>query len=818
MKTSFPTSRNSTLQTLAAVILLTALSACVNARNTLPSSSKSSSTTGTLPNSTGTTNTIQGDSFKVANVTVVLAAGATSTPPTTTVYFDPVKSVSATGSGAPMMSSHCSGSAAGSAATAKACVCQYTWNETNATGATSVAYQRTVQTAVATAQAALITCPAPDVYNNEIADGTTVKLTVLPASGNSEIFTVGTYSFIKNNSQVTGSFRDAAGHSFENIMHYACYEQFKKGSVIVSKVNNVTNSKTGEPGSYPYANQFCVQNSSGTYDPTSCPAMVSHPVTYSAQAYYYNFFVRSTEVGDVNQWNDRYACPTIKEAIGGSTNVGSQGSLYPLDTNYALSVGKTPDFNIGVDAFLELANGGGDPVSAHTKTCAGAVPDGNKSNNGFVQGCLGFAAKPNADGTCPYFRDSNSAIRFTYRLRRYVAVYPPVFDAIGKAPTTGQSSDTIYVLDRPVTPPAGSDPLKPYTMKGPKPCPFALYDANGVNGIFDVFYSNSPNKSRPGYYSTNDLVWNGKNVDGTEFPNTDSSNSCSTAISLVKFDSVNQDLATFSIGTVHSTNAVYQHMYVRPQASWAPHYEEDTEFQACAPQAGPVIKDPPLHFSRDTMTGNVAWCAESYPSQNDHVPNIDRLIDPNKAPLDPVTAGDPALFGAPGTPPNKYVGRVKPFTSHIVKNSASSVCRATKPSSIPSTALYPTTGEAYHQATTAVDISVTPVGGGSTLAYASTTCDRTAVQTGNLAWANFPLLADGRDVETALAADDSYDCAITYDNSGSKSTRSVSPSNGCCGSAVQMNTGLFPVGSTSQRLFNKSAHLEPDATCQQPTY
>jgi hypothetical protein len=71
----------------------------------------------------------------------------------------------------------------------------------------------------------------------------------------------------------------------------------------------------------------------------------------------------------------------------------------------------------------------------------------------------------------------------------------------------------------------------------------------------------------------------------------------------------NGSLTTVSLTTLASKK------YVRPGKSWAPHYEEDTGFQACAPQSNP-LRDPPLHFAYNG--NNMAWCAEVYPSQNDN--------------------------------------------------------------------------------------------------------------------------------------------------------------------------------------------------------
>jgi hypothetical protein len=240
-----------------------------------------------------------------------------------------------------------------------------------------------------------------------------------------------------------------------------------------------------------------------------------------------------------------------------------------------------------------------------------------------------------------------------------------------------------------------------------------------------------------------------------------------------------------------------QHLYVRPVESWAPHYVEDTSFLACAPQANPM-KDPPLHFGRDS-SGNISWCAESYPSQN-----------PNVKDLEPVpSAGD-----------------VAPFTSHVEKNSNSAQCSATTIEPyLTSMPLYSATGAGHHLSTYLQD-SIPAVSGacpgGGTLNGAncefgsSQTCDRT-VQNPDLANTRFPLLAPPKLVESAIEGDSSYGCTITYDG-GQGKTGKYTPTQGCCGGAVQLWSGIAPSGSTDAKLLNTSAHLEPDAPCQVPQY
>lgn len=357
-------------------------------------------------------------------------------------------------------------------------------------------------------------------------------------------------------------------------------------------------------------------------------------------------------------------------------------------------------------------------------------------------------------------------------------------------------------------------------MRGPKPCPFSLFDTTGVTGYPDALY---PNQKIPIYASTNNANWNGKNVDGISFPNTDSKSSCSAALPLVLSNVLNPDLNTISIGTVNALNPVLSKVYVRPTHAWAPHYEEDTSFQACAPQASPV-HDPPLHFSKDLTSGNVAWCAEDYPSQNDHIPALDILYNGS----------------APPSGTNTYVGHVRPFTSHIAKNSASADCTATIPSSIPAPisgfVVYPNpsnqtpnscvapnpapAGIAWHPTDMLIDTKNSFPGGVATPinVCANMTCDRTAIIAGGLSWPHFPLLSTAPQVEAAISADSTYGCVMTYDGGGPKAGK-LTPIGGCCGANVTLNTGFKPItGATAAGLFNTNAHLEPDVPCLIPSY
>ena len=736
---------------------------------------------------TAATTIATGDSYFISSVTIT--AGTSTSAGVATLRFDAVKSTG-------QVSNSCSlGTGSNNA---KPCMCQFAWKEINQTTGTSITVPRAVKTKVDTIQPMAVSCKAPDpsIYNNEIANGTTIKISLVPGTGNSSSFTSSVYDFLKSGTTQAGTFQDAQGHYFDNVLHYSCYEQFKRGMSIISKIYTLTSTASGSSGTtsqMPLASQFCVRKASGTGG-SSDGCISLPPSDNSAQAYYYNLFIRDSERGGINRENDRYICPMVQEGLPGTSQ---NGLAWPLDSTFALSLGPTPNFNVGVEAFTKLSNGASDPNSKSTGCYAGTDGEqGTTPDSGsLLKSCLGFAAKPNKDGTCPTFKDSIGKTQNTYRLRRFVALYPPVFDTNGDTINQAQGIDTIYVIDRPVL--GSPDPDKPYTMRGPKPCPFSFFDNKGVLETQDIDYTGF----LPRYGATNDSKWEGKNIDGIQLPNTDSPNSCSALIPVI-----NDTRTVMSLATVNAANPKYPKVYIRPIHPWAPHYEEDLDFQACAPLAQPM-RDAPLHFSKDATTGNVSWCSESYPSQNDNIASLDTRPD-LKSP---------------------FSGKVIPYTSHVVKNSGSGQCTATVPSSVYPPAPATDDGKYYpydnggtcnaavegaakalarHPKDKIIDYKID-----GTKICADQTCDRTVVRS-SLAWPRFPLLAPAADVEKAIASDSTFGCTVTYDAGAGKEGKST-PTKGCCGDNVHVWTGF-----DSSNIYKdiRNAHLEPDVKCVAPTY
>jgi hypothetical protein len=723
------------------------LSACTNYRAV----KSTALTTGTgVSGPTGTTTTTTSSTFKITSVTI---GGGSGGAPNVSVFLE-----SSTSTTAPRLTDRCRIASSGSSTTAKPCVCQFSWQEINSESGSAIPISRTVQTAVTAVQSFLATCAAPSVYNTEIANGTQLRIKLLPAAGNTETFDTNLFAYTKSTTTVSGSFQDAQGRYFDNVLHYSCHEAFRRGMTILSRIEEKS-SNDGTARKYPSASRFCLQKAGagGGAAQSGCEGLPDPE--FSAQANYFNLYIRDSERGDINLGNERFTCPKVKEALRSIGTVGTASAFWPLDTSFSLSLGATPDFNIGVTAYTKASKGSNDPTSRSSTcgaTASGAAPD----TKSLVSSCLGFASKPNADGTCPYFRDSFGQIRFTYRLRRYITTYPPVFDTNGQ-PLGGQNTDQVYVLDRPVTVPGG-DPLKPYTMLGPKPCPFSYFDhKNVVAGD---------------YISTFGGVWDGVNIDGIQFPFTDglvnSRLSCAAAIPTIN--------AAGTVISIHTANTAGR-QYVRPVANWAPHYEEDTDFKACAPQAYPEVKDPPLHFKRHAITGNVSWCSENYPTQNDNVEALERVITPTG----PITVAVEQNYTSHRAGNFNAVGA-------LVGTSASATCTRTMPT-LPTG--YPGAGPAQH------------------LGLDANTCDRTVLNTGN-AWNKFPLLSRQTEVESVLEYDSSYQCQVTWDNAGAKSRNKLTPLQGCCGQNVNVWSGIAPQSGKDA----VSAHLEPDAPCLSPRY
>ncbi len=576
-----------------AVMQLLALSSCTNSNRSnfngaLKGSSSGSGSTSSSISTSATT-------FKIGTVTISQAGSSSAS--SALVFFDMTGMTR-------MITEFCS------LASPKLCNCQFSWQETNSTGATSVTVPRKISSKITNVQNSLVSCEVPDAYFQEIPNGAIVKITVLPAPGNGGAFTVTPYSQVKGNVSPTGNFQDSEGRKFQNIYRYTCHDRNVRGLAVKSKVRTTdfTRGSVTESGQFTMASQFCKsrgRDGSGA-DVTGCELQLAFGMGESSQAYWYNLYIKSSDQ-NINQSNSAFICPTILEPPFNDGNItGTQGTYFPLDATFALAHTPNGNFTVGVVARSRISSPNGDFVG--NQGCATTQNNNSGSTvpgNAIVSSCLGFAAKPNSDGTCPYFTDSNGQIRMTYRLRRYTALYPLLWDTTGaNMPGEGVKTDQIYVLDRPVSSNL-ADPLKPFTIRGPKPCPFSWYDWSNATGV------------GPAYVPTNHSGWNNVNPDSVQFPNKDEftgldkESSCAAVLPILD---ANRDI--MSLATIHSTNPALKARHIRPGRAWAPTYLEDTDFQACAPDADPH-REAPINIIKNGSNGVIGWCSDVYPNKNE---------------------------------------------------------------------------------------------------------------------------------------------------------------------------------------------------------
>jgi hypothetical protein len=656
----------------------------------------------------------------------------------------------------------------------KSCNCRFTWNEVNKTNKRATQIPRSIQTLLSGVQDNLAICALPKAYKEEVPEGTTIEIQIIASETSSSSsqprFIVTPYKHTKGQSQ---------NEIFTNIHRYTCFEKISRGMKIKSKKSEpITATQEKTNGSLPtdqtslsadalLATAFCLTKASANATSQGCePADNNREI--SVQSYYYNLYTRSSTLGEINMENSRYICPLVKESLG-FKRYENHTNYWPLDSSFALAPEKTNAYPIEVKAYTKI----------------------DTQSDNLILTNLGYAAQPLENGTCPKHTNEKGEIKPTYRLRRYVALYPPQYDTDGKLLPGPPGLDTIYVLDRPVVNITTAGRME-YTMLGPKPCPFAILDHKAVTANPDTSLpedaANPPDymSGLPRYLGVNNSAWDGPdkkglNPDGIQFPNKDTVNSCAAAFPILDSNGV------FKIATIHSTNPIYKRVWVRPTKSWTPHYEEDKDFLACAPTSTPAL-DPPIHLAKD-RNGNISWCAEVYPTQN------------------PLQAA--AFKGNSKTPVAAFI----PFTSHVKKNyySYSPPCIATGTSSDRGYDLL-----AKHNSSTTHD-SIPKLkencsnGGtpdGANCNYSRYfTCDRTTVDQDYIkGTSKFPLLAPAKDIEKALQEDSSYNCTVTYDNAGpnSKAWKST-PQSGCCA-----NNSIINMDDDKSTYQSYTAHIEPN--------
>lgn len=650
----------------------------------------------------------------------------------------------------------------------KLCVCRYSWEHIN-THATSVSsYTRIAETQVTGVQTWGLNCDVPEAFTLEIPVGAEVKIEVYRGVGNPSVFTTNVWKTNKGNDQVASNFSDSTGNLFHNIKRYACFEKINRATSLKSGLVGTVTSPNGNEtlqGKVPLANRFCTPQNAGQ---NGCPTIDAEP---SAQTYYYNLFTSASSV-DVAESNDRYYCPRVEESIGADNQqVGQSGYFWPYDRTFALAIRGSKDFSIPVEAPSVLGGGGSSAYASTSCTMSGA-PAATQGGvygdpNSISKRCVGWAKKPNSDGSCSFIIGSDGKKKRLYRLRRFIAEYPAHFDSTGKIEPGPRATDIVYVIDRPIK---TADPNVFYTMMGPKPCPFAYYDKVGL-----------------GYAGTNNTAFIGRSPDGLYFPNKDDINetapSCSAAIPIVSYSALTGSPLNVGVATTHSSNEKCWNLSsgefvdcatassfalphismtrvpVRPirEPFW-PHYVEDTAFEACAPLAEPFV-DAPLTVYRPSATAfqpnpNWRWCAQAYPTRNG------RFIDEHQA----------------------MYGNVDIDTSNV-REYATSHRWGCEDGPLACLAVLPPPNAGTGSKTPPGCASKSPKfnydpPGPAVADVIENSCDRTAILNDQVPRA--PLLAPLPETLSALRNDDAFSCALTWDNGNGNVGKSPSTYSGCC--------------------------------------
>jgi hypothetical protein len=759
--------------------------------------------------------------------------------------------------------------------TTKVCNCTFTWNEINTTGGTSTTISRKKLVTPVSIQAGTIKCDdtSSTLFWDEIPATTAITVNIEGDANNTSGLYVKPIIYTKGTSSTTatGDFEDSALNVFRNIFRYSCYSKRYTSAGILnnSQSVSVTVGSNTSSTNVPMASMFCTGASapSGTPFPGAATATVAtctaNPTsTYSAQSYYRNLYIPSANLSVINSTNADYDCPKVTESLlysAGQTNANiTAGKYWPLDTSFALSVAQTTDYSVGVRAASMLYKAG-DPNSDPSITpsfCKDELSP-NKPNRlaekAIYTACMGYAKKPNADGTCGTITDSNGKTRPLTRLRRFRVVYPSSFQQNGIVDTGSPEADEVYVADRLVV---DSNGIPTGAMiYGPKPCNFAWFDHEGVvnrnlpTSITPSYNTSLPSvwqtiagvptpvsNPQPGYVATSNYKYTAPvasfgagvswsvNPDGLIFPNVDRAGvfngnpnlSCSAALPVVNQPlggTLTMNLATTNVSrldylTRGSRKIYLEEVHIQPVDPWTPNYVEDISFQACAPLADPYLEAPMHFYKKDANT--MAWCSEPYPTQNPYWAKLNanhkttnatwQTIDVN-SPTNPAAAGTTSFVTADqGT----SYARVVPYTSHNIPAAAAGL--DTKNSCLGTQAAFlctAATGSANNDCTTYL--------GNLT----RKTCDRTVVYDATNPFYDFPLQAADADITTMLTNDlnndKTFGCEYSVNPSDPTKVGTKVPSSGCCGGSVGaiMSSPATPNGY--------SGHLEPYLNPAAPT-
>lgn len=567
-------------------------------------------------------------------------------------------------------------------ASTTSCECHFEWLYPGETALASGQPRHSTNTTASSAPSqTLFQCNALSGWNkNQFPAGTQMSVSIIQMS--TRYLVTDKHSFSVSPVNVPGQFVDEARVPFSNIRRYSCYEKNNTPTTLMSKMLTAYTPKdtgSGQTGSNPVitpsATQFCYRrkNVGGDSDstpkqPDNCPNVDTD--ARSVKSFYYSLYVPDHKKSSINAFNELYECPKV--------GTETSSDFYPLDTTFALRQERGSDFNVPVVSASVLGNGSS--ATTHQTCDAPETTPNANSTTSILSRCMGYAKKAEPNGTCSPIKVlspscgssatcTDTVSKPTFRLRKYIAVYPQSFNPNGSVVNEPRAADVVYVLDRPFTASATSTQITG-TILGPKPCPFAYFDIAGTINGYDSCLGGDRKDSMLSSktYATNDACWKGKNPDGTSFPYFDRySNSyseqtpasqpmCGALLPVVKrtddgtingvyysttyrTEKYRNPAVVDDYGTAHrydeagATGTSLDRVYIRPMRPWSPHYEEDTSFQACAPLPGPnanSFEDAPLHLAKYTVPMTrlnavprtiASWCSAIYPNQADVTSN-----------------------------------------------------------------------------------------------------------------------------------------------------------------------------------------------------
>ncbi len=722
----------------------------------------------------------------------------------------------------------------------KPCKCQASWEENNTLSSSTQTFTRTKKMNVTEVQNSLVKCLIDDSLWVEIPSGVTLRMTIVPAgTANTSGLNVRQIGYKKGTSTVaaSGDFLDSTLTPFRNIHRYSCFSRKTTSFEVLNATSSGSITTTAADGTTSQTNltmilgsKFCTGTAAAAGSGSSGTNCSNPRSGYSVQSYYRNLYIPSDALGTINSSNEGYYCPRVQESILYSSGdpaqpQSEQNKYWPLDSEFALATQRSPEYSVGVRAPSVLLKPG-DSDSAAPTACVGEDVNQRLLETGIVNKCLGYAKKPLPNGSCGTMVDSLGQVRPLSRLRRFRTIYPPAFNSNGTIQSGPLEGDEVYVMDRVVVDSNGSPTGA--MIYGPKPCPFAWFDSQGVvnrdQPSNESFFSNfrdasgTAEKGRPAYVATSEFHWNGQSVNpnGIVFPNFDRSGtpgntlsppSCSATLPVIteiqgapaQVRLVTSSYSRTDSITVGGRSIKLNEVHVRPVDPWTPQYREDTSFQACAPLSN-NWREPPMQFY-SVINGSdsyMSWCSKPYPTQNPYWAKLNEKIIPQPNP----TLLSSTLVNWPAA------ARVSHYTSHdstaysTLNNGTTNSCTANR------------------------DTCLSSLGAGDPnysycLAYikdntARATCDRTVIFDAANDYRVFPLQARTPDIVSALSNDalkaKNYSCTFSVNPADPTKVGKEIPQTGCC--------GMLPTGSALLSTLlgaSGNAHLEPYNSAQFPS-